>query len=183
MSALIRLDLVLREALERPYRDLVTRSTGAAVRNLVVTVLRATAERDALLDFSEVGVLDFSCADEVVAKLLQMFDADGLPVSRVLLRGLSEDHVDAIEHVLRHHGLVIVAGCVGANAPRILGDIDADHRAAFDALACFGRAPAAPVADTLAWPVDRARSALQALVGRRCVLAHPDATFDLGAVA
>lgn len=183
MSALIRLDLVLREALDRPYRDLVTRSTGAAVRNRVVTVLHATDERDALLDFTEVGVVDYSCADEVVAKLLLLFEAEGLPVSRVLLRGLSHDHVDAIEHVLRHHGLVIVALCIGADAPRILGDVDDDHRAVFDALAGFGRTPAAPVADTLAWPVDRARDALRALVVRRCVLAHPDATFELGAVA
>ena len=107
MSAVIRLDHMIRETLERPYRDLVTRSTGAAIRQRVLDVLQASVEQDALLDFSEIGVVDFSCADEVVAKLL--FAARDLPITRVLLRGLSDDHVEAIEHVLRHQGLVVVA--------------------------------------------------------------------------
>lgn len=181
MSALIRLDTMIHETLARPYRDLVTRPTGAAVRGRVVVALRDTMERDALLDFSEIGVVDFSCADEVVAKLL--FAADELPVTRVLLRGLSDDHVEAIEHVLRHHGLVIVAVCLGSTVPCLLGDIADDDRAAFGALAAVGRSPVEPVAVALGWPVVRTRQALDTLATRRCVLAYPDATFELGAVA
>lgn len=181
MSALIRLDHMIRDTLERPYRDLVTRATGAAIRRRVVSALQQTGERDALLDFTEIGVVDFSCADEVVAKLL--FEADELPVTRVLLRGLSDDHVEAIEHVLRHHGLVVVAVCLSSSEPRILGDVGDDDRAVFNELFVVGRSPAEPVASRLAWPVSRVSQALQALAGRRCILAHPDATYELGAVA
>jgi len=181
VSALIHLDQIIRAAIERPFRDLVTRSTGAAVRRHVVSALQATAECDAVLDFSDIGVVDFSCADEVVAKLL--IEVEALPVTRVLLRGLNQDHVEAIEHVLRHHGLVIVAICIGADEPRILGDVDDDQRAVFSKLFGSGRSLVAPVAALLAWPVPRAQEALDALATRRCVLAHPDATFELGAVA
>jgi hypothetical protein len=181
VSAVIRLDHMIRETLERPYRDLVTRSTGPAVRQRVVNALQGTAERDALLDFTEIGVVDFSCADEVVAKLL--FAADELPVTRVLLRGLSDDHVEAIEHVLRHHGLVIVAICLSSNEPRILGDVASDDRDVFGVLAAAGRGAAAMVAARLAWPESRAAHSLDTLAGRRCILAHADATYELGAVA
>ena len=181
MSAVIRLDHMIRETLERPYRDLVTRSTGAAIRQRVLDVLQASMEQDALLDFSEIGVVDFSCADEVVAKLL--FAARDLPITRVLLRGLSDDHVEAIEHVLRHQGLVVVAVCTGRPGPTILGAVGDDDRAAFDVLATVGRSAAGPVAAHLSWPVGRANEALDTLAGRRCILAYPDATYELGAVA
>jgi len=43
----IRLDLVLREAVATPYRDLVTRSTGVAVRNHLLATLRDRPLADA----------------------------------------------------------------------------------------------------------------------------------------
>ena len=181
MSTIIRLDLLLREAVATPYRDLVTRPTGAAVRQRVLTVLRNTGERDAQLDFSEVGLLDFSCADEIIAKLL--VETLGLPVQRVMLRGVSENHADAIEHALARYDLVIVAVLTQSPEPRLLGAAPDDWRAAFRALTPLGRTPAPPIADVLSWPLPRTVAALEGLARRRCVVAHPDATFELGAVA
>jgi hypothetical protein len=181
VSAVIRLDIVLREAVETPYCDLVTRPTGAAVRQRVLTALRGTPGGEALLDFSGVGLVDFSCADEVVAKLLP--EALAMPVTRVVLRGVHEHHADAIEHALTRHGLVVVALLTDSPRPRLLGAVSDDWRDVFGALDRIGRSPALRVAEALAWPVTRAADALAGLVCRRCVLAHPDATFELGAVA
>lgn len=181
MKSVIRLDVVLREAVSTPYRDLVTRQTGAAVRNRVLTVLRDHPGDDAHLDFSEVGLVDFSCADEVVAKLI-VASAD-LPVPRVLLHGVRADHADAIEHALDRLGLVVVAVLVDSDQPLLLGAIPEDCRTAFVALAERGRAAAAAIANALGWSEPRALEALEGLVSRRCVLAHPDATFEFGAVA
>ncbi|MEO5824498.1 MAG: hypothetical protein ABIR59_01275 [Gemmatimonadales bacterium] len=181
MIAHIRLDAMILQTLARPYRDLVTRPTGRAVRRQVVSVLQDAVEQDAHLDFSDIGVVDFSCADEIVAKLLT--GADGIGVTRIVLLGLTDNHVDAIEHVLRHHGLVVVAICASNPAPRLLGQIGDDDRAAFHALAERGRSGPEPVAAALAWSVERARQSLATLAGRGCVLAHPDATFELGVVA
>jgi hypothetical protein len=178
MSAVIRLDHMLREATDMPYRNLVTRPTGAAVRHRVVSTLRGRDSLDAQLDFSHVGLVDFSCADEVVAKLLVV--AADLPLIRLVLLGVREDHAEAIEHALICHGLAVVAFEADTGIPRLLGAVSEDWQAAFTALRHFGRSTALPVAEKLAWDVSRARTALDELAGSRCLLAHNDATYELG---
>lgn len=181
MSAIIRLDIVLHETVRTAYRDLVTRPTGAAVRHRVIAVLRDLPDDNAELDFSEVGLMDFSCADEVVAKLL--VETIGLRIPRLRLRGVREDHAEAIEYALARYDLVIVAVPAGSPQPRLLGSAPEDWRAVFRTLTQLGRAAAPPIADVLAWPVARTVDALQGLASRHCVVQHPDATFELGAVA
>ncbi len=62
---------MLREAVTTPYLNLVTRPTGVAVRGRIESVLATSEWETAMLDFSDVVLLDLSCADEVVAKLLE----------------------------------------------------------------------------------------------------------------
>ena len=181
MSTVIKVDVMLREAVATPYRDLVTRPTGAAVRNRVLTVLHEIADDDAQLDFSDVGLMDFSCADEVIAKLLvAILDQ---PARRLMLRGVHENHADAIEHALARYELVVVAILAESVEPRLLGSAPDDWRAAFGALSSLGRVPAPPVANALSWGVPRTMDALEGLARRRCVVAYSDDTFALGAVA
>jgi len=66
----IRIGHLLREAVAAPYRNLVTRPTGAAVRSRIEAALARSNCRTAMLDFSGIELVDLSCADEVVAKLL-----------------------------------------------------------------------------------------------------------------
>ena len=63
---------MLREAVTTPYLNLVTRPTGVAVRGRIESVLATSEWETAMLDFSDVVLLDPSCADEVVAKLVRM---------------------------------------------------------------------------------------------------------------
>ena len=97
----IDLQAIMRESVSGVYDDLVTRPTGRAVRERIE---RQLTERDdpfiAVIDFTGVGCLDFSCADEIVAKLLR----DHVRV--LVLRGMTEGHRDAIEPVLETAGLV-----------------------------------------------------------------------------
>jgi len=65
----IPLGQVLQETVVTPYRDLVTRPTGAAVRGWIQNAIAQSTAPTTLLDFTGVGLLDFSCADEIVAKL------------------------------------------------------------------------------------------------------------------
>ncbi|HEV8305061.1 MAG TPA: hypothetical protein VGQ25_08885 [Gemmatimonadales bacterium] len=100
---LIKMHEVLQQSVAGLYADLVTRPTGRAVRESI--------ERDlppgtiAVMDFAGVGCLDYSCADEIVAKLLR----DKVRV--LLLRGISDAHREAIEPVLLGHGMAVV--CAG----------------------------------------------------------------------
>lgn len=181
MSTVIRLERLLHETVATPYSDLVTRPTGAAVRQRILDALGEVVGQEAQLDFSAVGLLDFSCADEVVAKLLSQLAQ--LPVLRLRLSGLREEHIEAIEHALACHGLAVVALLCDSPRPRLLGRVPDDWRDAFQVLVDLGRAPVPPVAEALAWPVTRTLTALAALAECGCVMAHPDDTFELGAVA
>lgn len=102
----------LRQSVAQHYSHLVTRSTGAAVRQFIEKQLELDAVIDdinlpevAIIDFTHVGMMDFSCADEIVAKLLLNHNEG---TSRFLFSGLSESHVEAIDAVLERHGLGLV---------------------------------------------------------------------------
>lgn len=176
MIETIRLDRILQGAVATPYRDLVTRSTGAAVRNGVEEAMRRARCICARLDFSSVGLLDFSCADEVVAKLLLNGAYRG--EQYVLLTGLSDDHIEAIDHVLMRHALVVAAVREGG-APLLLGNISDDARRAFDLIYRGGPTDAAGLARSLGWPGARTADALQALVFHRLVQARDGAYLPL----
>ncbi len=163
----IRLDRILQDAVATPYRDLVTRPTGVAVRNGVQNAMDRARCLTALLDFSAVGLLDFSCADEIVAKLL----LDWAPEREhyVLLIGLSEDHREAIDHVLRNHNLVMAALAEPDEPPFLLGAIAGEPREAFQHIHRDGPCTLSSLAGSKAWPFETAAGALQDLSARRLV--------------
>ena len=68
------------------YSSLVTRPTGQAVRLAIENVLAEETGPISLsvIDLSQVTVIDFSCADEVVAKLLLRFLEEGSPEGSLL---------------------------------------------------------------------------------------------------
>jgi hypothetical protein len=161
----IRLDHLLREEVATPYRHLVTRRTGAAVRSGIERALAASACHTALLDFTEVDLLDLSCADEIVAKLLM----NPGPASErcVVLQGLREDQLEAVEHVLNHHRLAVAAVLADDAPPDLLGCADDDARAAFAQVRNAGPTDVPSLAGALAWAEPRARAALDALASLR----------------
>ncbi|CAN5840403.1 hypothetical protein BH24GEM1_BH24GEM1_26630 [soil metagenome] len=166
MIETIRIGHLLRETASSPYRNLVTRPTWAAVRVRIEDALARSDCLTALLDFSGIELLDFSCAEEIVAKLLL---AQALPQPRfVLLRGLRDDQHDAIAQVLTHHRLA-VAALIADGEPMLLGWVSSDARDAFACLYRLGRGCAGDLADALGWPEPRASDALEALTRHRLV--------------
>ncbi len=90
---------VLQESVSGIYTDLVTRPTGRVVRERIEHAMATAHGAVALarIDFTRVGCIDYSCADEIVAKLLR-----GRPAVLVLT-GISDGHREAIEPVLAGH--------------------------------------------------------------------------------
>jgi hypothetical protein len=166
-----RIDLapLLRETVTTPYSDMVTRSTGAAVRGRIEQAIAGTSHRTTQLDFTAVGLLDLSCADEVVAKLLLRVAVE--EDHFVLLSGVTESHQDAIDHVLERHNLSVEALAAGDPAPRVLGVTTPDVVTAFHAIQRLGAGDAKRLADALSWTVERAADALQSLALRRLIQA------------
>ena len=99
----ISVHTVLRESSSGVYADLVTRPTGRVVRESIERAMAAAgAPAVTRMDFTGVGCMDHSCADEIVARLLRARPA------LLLLRGLTDGHRDAMEPVLASHGLAVV---------------------------------------------------------------------------
>lgn len=160
----IRIDRVLQEALTGPFRNLVTRPTGAAVRSRIEAALADSACDCALLDFSDVELIDVSCADEVIAKLLLRDGGERY----VVLAGLNGHQRSAIHDVLQHHGLAVAALPGNAN-PDVLGQVSEDSRVAFAQIASEGPLDAERLAARETWTLERAEAALAALVRLRLV--------------
>ena len=153
------------------HSDLVTRSTGRAVRSGIEAHLEEHPDVTVVvLDFSEVRVLDCSCADEVIAQLLLRHGGvGGSRPAYFLVRGLDETHAEQIDDVLRRHGLALVAEERGG-ATRLLGWVTDLMRTAWERLATHGSTAPEELASELEWPLDDARTALNELAGRRLVM-------------
>lgn len=166
------------------HSDLVTRSTGRAVRDGIEAHLQEHPDITiVVLDFSAVRVLDCSCADEIVAQLLLRSASGREDAGRgtyFLVRGLDEVHADQIDEVLRRHGLALAAEERGG-AHRLLGLATDVMRAAWDRVASRGSAAPEELARELAWPLDEARRALDALVGRGVVIRSDEHYLPLSA--
>ena len=77
-----------------------------------------------VLDFGDVAVIDFSCADEVVAKLV-LRAVDGVSDEAdhfFLFRGVAQHHVDPMDSALRRRGLA--AAALGPEGePFLMGEV------------------------------------------------------------
>lgn len=176
---------VLRQTLSCAlYSNLVTRPTGAAVRTQIEALLADARERSlTVIDFSHVGMIDFSCADEVVAKLLLRYvraeREDG--EAYFLFRGVTDDHWDAIEAVLERHGLALVMET--ADGARIVGTVDDRERRAWEKVYELGRTAPADLAVALGAQPDDAVLVLDRLHKRRLLMRLEDDYVAVGGVS
>lgn len=97
---------VCREASGADASHLVTRETGRAVRGVIARHLEGLRAGEVLtLDFAGVGIVDFSCADECLAKLLTRLIAGEFGDRYVLLTGLGESQRENVQVALERKRL------------------------------------------------------------------------------
>ena len=164
------------------FSNLVTRPTGRAIRTGVESQL---AEMEgvcspciSVLDFSQVRILDYSCADEIVAKLLLRFSGEERPTEAYfMVRGLDEHHVEPIEAVLERHGLLLVAQDHEGGV-HLLGATNPVHRAAWAALLRRGRARAAEIGPETGLAEEAVAATLHGFLLQRVVVRRADGTFS-----
>lgn len=155
------------------YSNLVTRPTGQAVRGAIEARMadRATPSLT-ILDFSEVQLLDFSCADEVVGKLLLQYDAIGAD-AYFLVRGADDHHLEAIEQVLSRYGLALVVQEADGRA-HIVGSVDEEARRTWQLIQTRGRAAADELLHEVGYPRERLVAQLDDLTKRRLLVRADD---------
>lgn len=163
------------------YSNLVTRPTGRAVRMGVESqIVEMHAARPfclSVLDFTRVRVMDFSCADEIVAKLLLRFAAEDRPAEAYFVaRGLQEPHREAVEAVLERHDLLLVAQR-DTGRFEMLGPVDWTERVVWSAMSARGPTTMAVLTDRLLKPAEAVRPTLDALIAKRVVVSGGEGTF------
>ena len=174
---------LLRRTVCDLYSNLVTRPTGAAVRKEIEVVLSGLEEPSlTVIDFSQVGLLDYSCADEVVGKLLdgvrrQVIVTDAY----VLVRGVRDDHLEALDAVMQRYDLaVIVEGPDGAW--HVVGPLDEPMRQVLDAVHRCGRVVKSQLVEEVEQSASTVERSLDGLLARRLVMRDDDAYVSLQSV-
>ena len=163
---------VLRGSRESLYSHLVTRPTGRAVR-LAIEEQVAGNSRTALslIDLSDVTVMDFSCADEVVAKLLMRYLEEDRPGDALFVfGGVCQSLHEPIQIVLERQGLLAVAqGSDGSCT--LMGTRTVEEEYVWTVLERRGQIAAAEVSEV--FPGSHHRDALDDLVLRRVAFEAP----------
>jgi hypothetical protein len=163
------------------YSNLVTRPTGAAVRTAIERQVVEVGRPDVTtIDFSQVNLLDFSCADEIVAKLLLRYTSDDALPGFLTFRGILEGHIDPIETVLERHHLALVSWHEGE--AELFGYVDDDERSHWHAVREHGPVWADDVARVLDIEVVAASHCLDRLSRRRLVMQREDGYAIPGSV-
>jgi len=185
----LRIDVggLARKTVASLYSHLVTRPTGRAVRLAIESQLAEAGEPSvSLVDFSQVTILDFSCADEVVARLLRRYEGEDRPRDAFfVLRGVQDWHEEPIQVVLERQALAAVTQDAHGTM-KLLGVVDEAEREVWDRVEATRSLHLAPDADGaastggagLAYPgggEDRLlRTILNRLVARRLVFRQAD---------
>ena len=162
----IDVGLVLRRSVESLYSHLVTRPTGRAVRLAIEEQVAGSAQTAlSLIDLSDVTVMDFSCADEIVAKLLMRFlDEDRPGDALFVFRGVRQSLQEPIQTVLERQELLAVAQDSDGFC-ELMGTRTEEEEYVWTVLEGRGRILAAEVSEV--FPGSHHRDALETLVLRR----------------
>ena len=100
----------LKEELKNGSNDLVTRPSGQAMRERIEKDISKEDDGGIIaLDFSKIGIIDYSCADEIVAKLVSRLLSNEYGDKYILLKGLNENQQENIEVALERKDLAVIA--------------------------------------------------------------------------
>lgn len=109
---MIKYDLYkfLKEELGNGSKDLVTRPSGEKIRLRVERDMGKEPEGAVVaLDFLKIGIIDYSCADEIVTKLVSRLLSGEYGDKYLMLAGLNENQKENIEVALERKDLAVMA--------------------------------------------------------------------------
>jgi len=100
----------IKEELGNGSKDLVTRPSGQTIRERIERDMEQESAGAVIgLDFSKIGIIDYSCADEIVAKLISRLLSNEYGDKYLLLIGLNDNQKENIEVALERKDLAVMA--------------------------------------------------------------------------
>ncbi len=115
---------LLKEELKNGSADLVTRPSGQVIRERIEKDLsKEKAGKVIALDFSKIGIIDYSCADEIVAKLISRLISGEYGEKYIILTGLNDNQRENIEVALERKELAVMAE-MRDGKKALLGDLN-----------------------------------------------------------
>src|SRR3990167_9429379 len=101
---------LLKEELKNGSADLVTRASGQEIRERIERDVASEKDGEVIaLDFSKIGIIDYSCADEIVTKLISRLISGEYGDKYIILAGLNENQKENIEVALERKELAVMA--------------------------------------------------------------------------
>ena len=174
----------LNQSLPGNYSHLVTRRTGMLVRSVIEHRLKGLADGSvAFLDFTHIGLLDRSCADELLSKLMLPLTT-ALPPrdGYVVLHGISDFHLEIIEAVLETHQLALVVQLPSLEA-KLVGAVTDEERRCWEQVMRHGDVIADRVAAETGLTCESCQEMLEGLARRRLLRRVANRFLPLGEAA
>ncbi|MEF9438299.1 MAG: STAS-like domain-containing protein [Candidatus Mariimomonas ferrooxydans] len=101
---------ILKQELKNGSSNLVTRPSGQVIREHIEKIIEKERNDEIIaLDFSKIGIIDYSCADEVIAKLISRLLSNEYGDKYILLTGLNDNQKENIEVALERKDLAVMA--------------------------------------------------------------------------
>jgi hypothetical protein len=115
---------LMDEHLSNGSSNLVTRETGRFIREAIEARLEREPEGTVVaMDFSHVGIVDFSCADEIISKLVARLQSLEYGDKYVVLQGLTPTHEENIAVALERKKLAVLVSRADGSW-RLLGSLN-----------------------------------------------------------
>lgn len=160
---------LLKEELKNGSSDLVTRQSGQAVRKRIENDMeRETGGAVIALDFSKIGIIDYSCADEIVAKLVSRLLSGEYGDKYIILKGLNDNQKENIEVALERKDLAVAAE-LRSGEKVLIGTLNNYLHETLDFLARKKRTTAGELSQSLKLPANTSGTRLLNLHKKRLV--------------
>ncbi len=160
---------LLKEELKNGSADLVTRQSGQVIRERIERDILKEKDGEVIaLDFSKIGIIDYSCADEIVAKLISRLTSGEYGDKYIVLTGLSENQKENIEVALERKELSVMAEMTD-NRKILMGSLNNYLRETLDIILKKGRITGSELSNELKLPANTSGTRLLNLYKKRLV--------------
>ncbi len=160
---------LLKEELGNGSSDLVTRPSGQAIRERIERDIAKEKDGEVIaLDFSKIGIIDYSCADEIAAKLISRLVSGEYGDKYIVLKGLNENQKENIEVALERKDLAVMAELKGG-IRSIIGNLNNYLKETLEAIIGKGRITAGELSDELKLPANTSGTRLLNLYKKKLV--------------